>query len=114
VEAAAIINKITAGHSFSLWEDQMKIVRIISIGIAVMFALAVGIASFDPTYAVGPCCALKDGVWIVTKTGKPASPAQIQTMQKSQSPASIKAAAPPKPAGGAPTGTRGGGGGGHK
>ena len=65
--------------------------RIISIGIVAMFALAVGIASFDPSYAGQPCCTLKDGTWIVNKTGKPASPAQIRTMGPS---ATIKADTP--------------------
>jgi len=92
----------------------MTIARIISIGIVVMFALAVGIASFDPTYAEGPCCALKDGTWIVTKTGKPASPAQIRTMGTSQSPSTEHAATPPKPAGGTPASPSSGGGGNHK
>jgi len=90
----------------------MTIARTISIGIAVMFALAVGIASFDPVYALAPCCGLKNGVWIVTKAGKPASPAQIRTMGTSQSaPTSIKTDAAPKATGGAATGTSGGGGG---
>jgi hypothetical protein len=90
----------------------MTIVRIISIGIVVMFALAVGIASFDPIYAELPCCSLKDGTWIVTKTGKPASPAQIRTMGTSQPAGSTEHhASPPKPSGGA---TSGGGGGNHK
>ena len=92
----------------------MTLARFISIGIFVMFTFAVGIATFDPIYAAVPCCALKDGTWIVTKTGKPASPAQIRTMGTSQSPSTQHMAAPPKPAGGAPTGTSGGGGGGHK
>jgi hypothetical protein len=88
----------------------MKIARIISIGSVAMFVLAVGIAAFYPVYAGLPCCSLKDGTWIVTKTGKPASPAQIRTMGTSQSPASTEhVASPPKPA----TGTSGGGGG-HK
>ena len=92
----------------------MTIARIISIGFVVMFALAVGIASFDPVYAALPCCALKDGTWIVTKTGKPASPAQIRTMGTSQPPLTEHVASPPKPAGGGATGTSGGGGGNHK
>jgi hypothetical protein len=91
----------------------MTIARIIGIGIVSMFALAIGIASFDTTYAEQPCCTLKDGTWIVTKTGKPASPAQIRTMGSTQSaPTSIKTDAAPKPAGGAAT--SGGGGAGHK
>ena len=89
----------------------MKIARFISIGIMVMFALAIGIASFDPVYAIGPCCTLKDGTWIVNKTGKPASPTQIRTMEKSQLPSTQHLAAPPKPTSGAATS---GGGGGHK
>jgi hypothetical protein len=32
----------------------MTIARIISIGIVTMVALAIGIATFDPTYAVSP------------------------------------------------------------
>ena len=91
----------------------MLIARIIGIGIVTMFALAVGIASFDPSYAGVPCCTLKDGTWIVNKTGKPASPAQIRTMQKSQSPGSAEHLASPPKTGGAATGTSGGGGG-HK
>ena len=91
----------------------MTIARTLSIGIVAMVALAVGIATYDPVYALSPCCGIKNGVWIVLKTGKPASPAQIRTMGTSQSPASIKADAPPKPAGGAATGASGGGGG-HK
>ena len=88
--------------------------RIISIVIVAMFALAVGIASFDAVYALNPCCTLKDGTWIVTKTGKPASPAQIRTMQPSQSPSTEHAASPPKPTTGAATGTTTAGGGNHK
>jgi hypothetical protein len=97
----------------------MTIARTISIGAVVMFALS---AALDPVYAAGPCCALKNGAWIVTKTGKPASPAQVRTMEKSQAPASIKAASPktggatgssnPAPVGG--SAEHGGGGGGHK
>ena len=96
----------------------MTLARIISIGIVAMFALAVGIASFDPSYAGLPCCTLKDGTWIVNKTGKPASPAQIRTMQPSQP--STAHAVPcchtptPKPSGGAAIGTSGGGGGHNK
>jgi hypothetical protein len=74
----------------------MKI--IISIGIVAMVAL---ITTFDPTYAAEPCCSLQNGVWIVTKTGKPASPAQIRTMGTSQPPASLKADTP-KTGSGAP------------
>jgi hypothetical protein len=70
----------------------MTIVRMISIGIVMMVALT---ATFDATYAqqapLAPCCALKNGVWIVTKTGKPASPAQIRSMQPA---GTIKADAP--------------------
>ena len=68
----------------------MTITRTLSIGIGVvtMFALAIGIATFDPVYAAGepsiPCCSVRNGVWIVNKTGKPASPAQIRTMEKLQ------------------------------
>ena len=88
--------------------------RIISIVIVAMFALAVGIASFDAVYALNPCCGLKDGTWIVLKTGKPASPAQIRTMGTSQSP-SAEHASSPKPAGGTPASpSSGGGGGNHK
>jgi hypothetical protein len=66
----------------------MTITRIISIGVVTMFALAIGIA-FDPSYALTPCCSVRDGVWIVNKTGKPASPAQIRTMEQSQTGKSI-------------------------
>jgi len=59
----------------------MTIARIISIGTVVTFTL---IAASDAVYGAGPCCAVKNGVWVVTKTGKPASPAQIRTMEKSQ------------------------------
>ena|ERR1700693_4733299 len=69
----------------------MTITRIISIGAVVMFALS---ATSDAVYSAQPCCSLKNGAWIVTKTGKPASPAQVRTMEKSQAPASIKAASP--------------------
>jgi len=62
----------------------MTITRILSIGVVTMFALAIGIATFDPTYAALPCCSVRNGVWIVNKTGKPASPAQIRTMEKLQ------------------------------
>jgi hypothetical protein len=90
----------------------MTIARI--IGIAGMFALAVGIASFDPIYAASPCCTLKDGTWIVIKTGKPASPAQIKTFGLNFG-APPKADAAPKPAGSTATDKSGGGGGpGHK
>ena len=60
----------------------MTITRIIGIGIVTMFALAIGIATIDPTYAVSPCCAVRNGVWIVTKTGKPATAAQLRTMNE--------------------------------
>jgi hypothetical protein len=72
----------------------MTIARTLSIGIVAMFGLAVGFASFPPLYAATPCCGIKNGVWIVLKTGKPASPAQIQTMEKSQPSASPKADSP--------------------
>ena len=58
----------------------MTITRIISIGVVTMFALAIGIATFDPSYAAQPCCSVRNGVWIVNKTGKPATAAQIRTM----------------------------------
>jgi hypothetical protein len=58
----------------------MTITRIISIGIVTMFGLAIGIATFDAAYAVNPCCAVRDGVWVVIKTGKPATAAQLRTM----------------------------------
>ena len=77
--------------------------RIISIGIVAMVALAVGIASFDAAYAAGPCCptGYRNGVYIYLKTGKPAPlPA-------------AHVASPPKPTGGAAPSTSGGGGG-HK
>ena len=67
----------------------MTITRILSIGIVTMFALAVGIATFDPTYAANPCCSVRNGVWIVNKTGKPASQAQIRAMEQSQTGKSI-------------------------
>ena len=62
----------------------MTIARILSIAIVTMFALAIGIATFDLTYAANPCCSVRNGVWIVNKTGKPASPTQIRTMEKLQ------------------------------
>jgi hypothetical protein len=40
----------------------MTIARIIGIGVVVTFALAVGIATFDPTYAAEPCCTMQNGV----------------------------------------------------
>jgi hypothetical protein len=94
----------------------MTLARLISICILVVFASAIGIASFDAVYAGAPCCALKDGVWIVTKTGKPASPAQIRTITSSPKviDGGTTTRTPPKPAGGAATGTSGGGGGNHK
>ncbi len=58
----------------------MTITRIVSIGVVTMFGLAIGIATFDPVYAGTPCCSVRNGVWIVNKTGKPASPAQLRTM----------------------------------
>jgi len=58
----------------------MTITRIIGIGIVTMFALAIGIATFEPSYALSPCCAVRNGVWVVLKTGKPATAAQIRTM----------------------------------
>ena len=85
----------------------MTITRIISIGIVTMFGLAIGIATFDPTYAGLPCCTVRNGVWIVTKTGKPASPAQIRTMEKfqqSQTGKSIGGNAPDHSAPTAPSG----------
>jgi hypothetical protein len=59
-----------------------------------MFALAIGIATFDAAYAAGPCCSVRNGVWVVIKTGKPASPAQIRTMEQSQTGKSIGGNAP--------------------
>jgi hypothetical protein len=56
----------------------MTIARIIGIGAVLMFAL---IATSDAVYAELPCCALRDGTWVVTKTGKPASPAQVRIME---------------------------------
>jgi hypothetical protein len=89
----------------------MTLARIISIGILAVFASAIGITSFDPVFAAQPCCSIRDGTWIVTKTGKPASPAQVRTMGTSQPSGSTEhLASPPKPA----TGTSGGGGGNHK
>ncbi len=86
----------------------MTITRIISIGIVTMFALAIGIATFDPVYAAGepsiPCCSVRNGVWIVNKTGKPASPAQIRTMEQSQTGKSIGGNAPDHSAPTAPSG----------
>jgi hypothetical protein len=61
----------------------MKIVRLLSIGIMVMFALAVGIAAIDPAYAATPCCGYVGGKYVNLKTGKAVKP-----------PASMKAAAP--------------------
>jgi len=58
----------------------MTITRIIGIGIVTMFALAIGIATFEPSYALTPCCAVRNGVWVVIKTGKPATAAQLRTM----------------------------------
>ena len=49
-------------YSLTEREVQMTLARIISIGIVAMFALAIGIASFDPVYAVGPCCTLRTGL----------------------------------------------------
>ncbi len=86
----------------------MTITRIISIGIVTMFAVAIGIAVFDPSYAGEPCCSVRNGVWIVNKTGKPATAAQLRTMG-TQSPSPN--AAGPKVEG---PGSGGGGGGGHK
>jgi hypothetical protein len=80
----------------------MTIARIISIGAVVTFALAVGIVTFDPTYAGAPCCTIQNGVWIVTKTGKPASPAQIRTMGTSSQPSAPIKADTPKTGSGAP------------
>jgi hypothetical protein len=63
----------------------MTITRIISIGIVTMFGLAIGIATFDLSYAAtdqAPCCSVRNGVWIVTKTGKPATAAQLRTMNE--------------------------------
>jgi len=92
----------------------MTLARFISIGILVVLASAIGIASFDPIYAALPCCALKDGVWIVTKTGKPASPTQIRTMTPKALDGGTTTHTSPKPAGAPTTGTSGGGGGNHK
>jgi len=84
----------------------MTITRIISIAIVTMFGLAIGIATFDAAYAEGPCCTVRNGVWIVNKTGKPASPTQIRTMEQSQTGKSIggnspeHSGAPAAPSGG--------------
>lgn len=81
----------------------MTIVRIISIGIMMMVAL---IATFDAVYAVVPCCAYRNGVYVNLKTGKPVKP-----------PASIKAAAPKTggtSGGSNPGGSMGHSGDGHK
>ena len=59
----------------------MTIARIISIGIVVMFVSAIGIARYHPIYAATPCCTFQNGVWIFNKTGKPATAAQIRTME---------------------------------
>ena len=72
----------------------MTITRIISIGIVTMVGLAIGIAAFDAVYAANPCCSVRNGVWIVNKTGKPASPAQIRTMEQSQTGKSVGGSSP--------------------
>ena len=56
----------------------MIITRILSLGFVLMFAL---IATSDAVYAENPCCTFRDGTWVVIKTGKPASPAQVRTME---------------------------------
>jgi hypothetical protein len=58
----------------------MTINRILSLGLVLMFAL---IATSDAVYAELPCCTLRDGTWVVTRTGMPASPAQVRTMEAS-------------------------------
>jgi hypothetical protein len=61
----------------------MIITRILSLGLVLMFAL---IATSDAVYSaqpLAPCCSLRDGTWVVTRTGKPASPAQVRAMEAS-------------------------------
>jgi len=92
----------------------MTIARIISIGIVVMLAMS---ATFDSVNAASPCCTIKNGVWVVTKTGRPASPTQVRTMEKSQATSSPKAGSTMGSSNTAPVGgsaEHGGGGGGHK
>jgi len=82
----------------------MKIARLVSISVLAMFAL---IATLDPMYAASPCCSVRNGVWIVNKTGKRASPAQIRSMEKfqqSQTGKSIGANSPDHSAPAAPSG----------
>ena len=52
--------------------NTVRVMRIISVGAVVMFAAAIGIATFDPTYAANPCCGCRNGVYINLKAGKPA------------------------------------------
>ncbi len=82
----------------------MTITRIISISIVTMFGLAIGIATFDAAHAGDPCCSVRNGVLVVSKTGKPASPAQIRTMEQSQTGKSIGGNAPDHSAPAAPSG----------
>jgi hypothetical protein len=84
----------------------MKIVRIISIGIVVMFVSATASLTMYPAWAgCTPAARGISGQGTCGPNGvraKPVTPPPTQNL-----------AAPPKPASGAPTGTSGGGGG-HK
>jgi hypothetical protein len=60
----------------------MTIARILVIGLAVMFASAVGTAAFDAVYAAQsavPCCNWVGGKYINLKTGKPVTPPKAAT-----------------------------------
>jgi hypothetical protein len=89
----------------------MKIIRIISIGIVSIVAVALDIGSLSTAIADNPACTppciMKNGVLIIIKTGKPATPDQIRTMGTSQPAGSPKADTPktgapvsPSPSGG--------------
>jgi hypothetical protein len=75
----------------------MTIARIFSIGVVVMFALAVGIATFDAVYAVAPCCAFRNGVYVNLKTGKPAP---LPTAHVASPPKTGGSGTPASPSGG--------------
>jgi hypothetical protein len=72
--------------------NAVRVMRIISVGALVMFAAAIGIATFDPTYAANPCCGYRNSVYINLKTGKPARPPKA-----AHSPDSLTGAKPATP-----------------
>jgi hypothetical protein len=90
-------------REFLAREVQIKNIRMVSIDIVAIFALTIGIATFDRAMPCSPGAAFRNGVYVNLTTGKPAP---LPTTQ---------VATPPKVEGpsGTPPVSPSGGGGGH-